>query len=141
MPPWLVATATLMAGLAVLPAHAKTLDDLRWDKRVLVLVAADADSEALARQRREILSNEAALGERDMLVFAIVDGRAAPVYGTPPSDAPADIARRLGVEGRPSFEAILVGKDGGVKWRSAEPVALAKILGVIDAMPMRRSGR
>jgi hypothetical protein len=33
---------------------------------------------------------------------------------------------------------LLIGKDGGVKLRSSEPVSVKDIFGLIDSMPMRR---
>jgi len=38
-----------------------------------------------------------------------------------------------------SFTFILVGRDGGEKYRSILPVSAATLFGQIDAMPMRRS--
>lgn len=50
----------------------------------------------------------------------------------------SDTARsRFGIE-RGAFAAVLVGKDGGEKFRSEEPVPAEKLFGLIDAMPMRR---
>jgi hypothetical protein len=37
-----------------------------------------------------------------------------------------------------AFAAVLVGRDGGEKFRSSEPVPVEKLFGLIDAMPMRR---
>ena len=37
-----------------------------------------------------------------------------------------------------AFAAVLVGRDGGEKFRSSEPVPAEKLFGLIDAMPMRR---
>jgi len=37
------------------------------------------------------------------------------------------------------FELVLIGKDGGVKWRQDDPAALSAMLERIDAMPMRRA--
>lgn len=36
------------------------------------------------------------------------------------------------------FEALLVGRDGGVKLRSPEPIGPDELFGRIDEMPMRR---
>ena len=41
--------------------------------------------------------------------------------------------------GRPDFEMVLLGKDGGVKARSSDPGALEEFLALIDTMPMRRA--
>ncbi len=36
------------------------------------------------------------------------------------------------------FQVLLIGKDGGIKMRSATPVAAEDILSLIDSMPMRQ---
>ena len=37
------------------------------------------------------------------------------------------------------FTAVLIGKDGGEKFRSNEPVRPAQLFAIIDAMPMRQA--
>jgi hypothetical protein len=39
-----------------------------------------------------------------------------------------------------AFQVLLIGKDGHVALRSAEPVAAATLQSRVDAMPMRRAG-
>ena len=53
------------------------------------------------------------------------------------SDEPAAARSRFGVEDG-AFATVLVGRDGGEKFRSTEPVPAEKLFGLIDAMPMRR---
>jgi len=36
------------------------------------------------------------------------------------------------------FQVLLIGKDGGVKLRSSEPVSMKDLFGLIDSMPMRQ---
>ena len=47
------------------------------------------------------------------------------------------MGERFGVEPG-TFAALLVGKDGAVKHRSAEPVEPGELYALVDAMPMRR---
>jgi hypothetical protein len=49
----------------------------------------------------------------------------------------ADVRRRFGVAAG-SFRVVLLGKDGGVKLRSSEPLAVDRLDSLIDGMPMRR---
>lgn len=48
-----------------------------------------------------------------------------------------DARRRYGVAAD-GFEALLVGRDGGVKLRYPEPIGPDELFGRIDEMPMRR---
>ena len=118
---------------------ADTISDLKWEKRIVIVFSSDADQ--LETQRRAFLSDEAALAERQMLVFAVAGDALQAIYGSVPDGETADdLRRRFGVLSSDSFTAILIGKDGGVKWRGREPVESAAINAIIDAMPMRRSG-
>jgi hypothetical protein len=49
-----------------------------------------------------------------------------------------EVARREFGIGRGDFAVVLVGKDGGEKLRSTEPLRSRDLLDRIDAMPMRR---
>lgn len=65
--------------------------------------------------------------ERDLIPQEIFDE-------TPDGDA---VREQYGIE-RGTFAVILIGKDGGEKFRSEEPVGPKVFFDRIDAMPMRR---
>lgn len=48
-----------------------------------------------------------------------------------------DLRHRYGI-GERDFAALLIGRDGGVKLRSKEPITAKELFGRIDEMPMRR---
>ncbi|WP_161992601.1 DUF4174 domain-containing protein [Aureimonas leprariae] len=124
------ATVLGMAGAA----SGEPLEGLRWQKRLL-LVFTQGDTERERRQR-DALPDEG-LRERDMLLIRVPqDGEVSvPGVGAVPS---ADIRSAYGVADAASFTVILVGKDGGIKRRSSEPIAARDLFGTVDAMPMRR---
>ena len=77
-------------------------------------------------QRRLLQDHGAAFRDRDLLALDFFE------------DGTAEGARRkFGVE-RGTFAAVLVGKDGTEKHRSAAPLRPRDLLERIDAMPMRR---
>ena len=118
---------------------ADTLSDLRWDKRIVILFGTDQSR--LDQQANAFLRDEAGLADRDMLVFAVVGDELRPIYGTvPSSETAARLRDRFGVDAATAYTAVLIGKDGGEKWRGSSPVPSAEIDGIVDAMPMRRSG-
>jgi hypothetical protein len=121
----------LAAALAPLPA---TVFAMRWERRVLLLSAPRGDDAGLAAQRRALAGWDAAARERDLAVVTIVGDQ---VSGA--DDRAAALRKRYRLPaGR--FIAILIGKDGGEKLRSAEPIAPEVLAETIDAMPMRRAG-
>lgn len=120
-------------------AHAggDALDGFRWRNRVVVVFANSHDDEAMNRQQRVLRNARADLLDRDVVVITAGDDRVE-IDGVR-SEAPnAERLRR--VHGVPpgSFQVLLIGKDGGVKLRAAEPIAIDELFALIDAMPMRR---
>ena len=103
------------------------IEQYLWRSRVLLLFAPHADDPALVRQRAILASAGAAMGERDLVLVESI--------GAAWQDE--DLRRRFGA-GAGRFRAVLVGKDGGAKLSSAEPLPAERLAEVIDAMPMRR---
>lgn len=99
----------------------------RWTSRVLVIAAPDAADPRLERQREALAAARIGAAERDLVVVEAI-GRGP------------DAGRIRGRYGLPddAFRAVLVGKDGGTKLISAEPIPLETLFTTIDAMPMRR---
>lgn len=114
-------------------AEAPRLADMRWSHRVL-LVAAAKDDPQLARQRAIFAGMAAAAGERDLVLVTIVGDRV-----TGAGDDARTLRRRFGLP-EDGFVAVLVGKDGGEKYRSRAAVEPEMLVATIDAMPMRRDG-
>ena len=136
-----VVAAAIMAATVSAPTGADTVADLRWNKRVVILFAKAGDAR-VAEQRRGLSGNKADLAERDLLAFAVVDGQIEPIFGDPPAGETAETLRqRYDIAAATPFTALLIGKDGGVKWRGDRPIGPSELYGVIDAMPMRRSGK
>lgn len=137
--PLAISVALSLAGLiasetTALAGHG---DGWAWKQRLLVVFAADAGSARLAEQRARLSGAEDAMRERHMSVVEIVGGRGKTVFGKAVDVSAAEINafldRRDG-----GFEAVLFGKDTGVKLRSREPVSAADLFSLIDSMPMRR---
>ena len=123
LPRYLLMPILLAAALAASP----TLAQMKWDRRVLIVAAPFPQDPALAGW-------DAAARERDLAVVTIVGDR---VSGA--DDGAAGLRKRYRLPvGR--FVAILIGKDGGEKLRSAKPIAAEVLAETIDAMPMRRAG-
>ena len=115
------------------------LSSYKWKNRLLVIFGPSASDRRLVQQQRTVNDNEEGFKERDLLpVYVFEDGpgyvgkeRISPEEATATRDA-------FGVrEG--DFAVVLVGKDGGEKFRYADSVPAEEIFDRIDAMPMRRS--
>lgn len=128
--------AVLFGVLAAMTAQAAAdpLAGYRWSHRpVLVFAPNDADARYGAQSAAFA---RAGITERDIALITVAGDavKAQPARGEPTA---AQLRERFGV-GDEDFAVILVGKDGGEKWRRNAVVDPAEIFGEIDAMPMRR---
>ena len=114
------------------------LDSLRWKNRVLAILSPTESDLSFQLQKQELASSSEGVLERDLMILEILEHGESRVGNMFLSGkAVEDIRRRLGVHTGP-FQVFLIGKDGGVKLRSSEPVSMKDLFGLIDSMPMRR---
>src|SRR3954469_3478918 len=127
-----VALAILLGSIMMHSVNSAVSQDdplarYRWKARVLVVLAADPESPALAEQKRQIESMKGGAGERDLVLVQ-----------PPAGSAQAKALRTRLTLGAEPFQAVLVDKDGGAKLRAAKPITARELTATIDAMPMRQ---
>ncbi|MBB2685534.1 DUF4174 domain-containing protein [Rhizobium sophoriradicis] len=117
-------------------APIESLAAFQWKNRVFVLFA-DKDNSRAARQENQLLSDRAALEERDMVILKVSAGNVRPLFGA--ADGLDGEAIRHDLEGPEAgeFAAFLLGKDGTVKLKVSEPITNGELFAIIDSMPMR----
>ncbi len=93
--------------------------------RVLLLLAARDDARA-AEQARILAADRPGATERDLVLVE-------------PALADQERLRRRYDVAPGEFAVLLIGKDDGVKLRSARPLTVQTLFDAIDAMPMRRA--
>lgn len=99
--------------------------------RVLVLYAPTIEHPEYLKQLKMLGNAEDGLQERDLVQVALTDKEI--------NDGTHNFLQKaLGVK-RDEFNVILVGKDGGVKYRSDKATDVQEIFSTIDAMPMRQN--
>jgi len=113
-------------------AAAASLSDLQWQYRVIVVFAP---TDTQAGEFRDTLENTAGVAERDIAWFVL-----SPTDGTF-SNIEQRVSRNALLELRDNdgIEAVLIGKDGGVKARQSGDFDINAFFGEIDQMPMRRN--
>jgi hypothetical protein len=124
----------LLAAMSLIATDPGTMASMKWQRRVLLVSAPTHQDPKLAVQRRIIGSWKVAAADRDLSIVEVVGDKVAGA-----TDPQAVLRRkyRLSTTG---FTAILIGKDGGEKLRSATPISAAVLEDTIDAMPMRQAG-
>lgn len=115
---------------AAAPSLQQTLRAHRWKKRLLVVAAPSAEQADFKRQKELLAAVPDQLRERDIQV---VD-----VFYRDLNLADLLYLQKLADLRPPAFGVALIGKDGGVKRTSAQPLAPADLFGTVDQMPMRR---
>ncbi|RSK45749.1 DUF4174 domain-containing protein [Hymenobacter perfusus] len=119
-----------LAQTAPATSLATTLKASKWQKRVLLLCAPNADNADLRRQQQLLGPVRAQLNTRDLLVREVLTSQLPPAdqrYAREQLKVPAS-----------GFVVLLIGKDGGVKRRETSPLPPAQLFSTIDAMPMRQ---
>ncbi|MEC8321287.1 MAG: DUF4174 domain-containing protein [Planctomycetota bacterium] len=116
----------------------------RWNRRVVLALGPERD---LSRQATLVGDDWAGWLDRDLelvlltrdgglVVERFVDG--GPVGAAFDAGVETALEERFGLEPvADRFQAVLVGKDGGVKHRWSAVVEPAGVFDLIDAMPMR----
>lgn len=120
---------TMIAGGAL----AAPFENLKWEKRLL-LVFSQGDDNRASIQERQFAGGGAV--ERDLLVVDVPPEGKVRAQGVEAVEAKI-VRRAYVVSDDAPFTVILVGKDGGVKLRSSEPIDGRDLFATIDAMPMR----
>jgi hypothetical protein len=129
---WPVALAVGAAQVA--NAAAPTMAEMRDHRRVLVIAAPVSHDARAVEQRRIVGGWSKGAADRDISVVELSGER---VTGT--GDDAGSLRKRLAL--KPGvFQVVLIGKDGHVALRSAQPVTADRLQRTIDAMPMRQAG-
>ncbi len=110
----------------------------RGEHRLFLIFAASPRGEGFVLQDSLLAGNGEGFVERDLLRGYFLEDGAGSFDEAPVASEEASLVRgRFGVEpGR--FSALLVGKDGTVKYRFDEPVGPVEVYALIDAMPLRQ---
>lgn len=116
---------------------AEDLSPYRWQARPLLIFAPSEQSPLLSQQLQSMTDQDAFLKDRDMVVAIVYPDLVRFVFGAP-QDLSAKALRRQFRVSDTAFSVMLIGKDGGTKTRSYQPVDLADMYQLIDAMPMRQ---
>jgi len=111
----------------------RTIDAFEWENRIILIHAQTACIEAESNLRKA--TNE--IDERHVLWFVFCDSEIKTNFSGRLSDAFSN--QTLGTFfSKTANTVILIGKDGGVKYR-AKTLDLLEIYQRIDSMPMRQS--
>ncbi|QYA09893.1 DUF4174 domain-containing protein [Agrobacterium larrymoorei] len=133
----LIIAAALMLLAPTPGVSMESLSQFEWKNRVLV-VFGDSGDPKIRSQLEAISTQKAELADRDMVVLHVDGGDVRAFFGEAGKLNAREIVAEASAPGD-RFEAILVGKDGGIKLRSEDVVSAVELFDLVDRMPMRQS--
>lgn len=118
------------------------LDTMRTRVRPVLLFAGPNDPR-VQTQYAELAARFKELHDRQMQIVLITqsptrDGTPTPVGTVAATQPEAEALRKHFHIERNTFTLLLLGKDGGEKFRSTRPVPFERLRALVDAMPMRQ---
>ena len=128
----------VMTVIADSVAGGVSLQEYRWQNRLLLVFAPEEDDPRLARQIAISREHGDGLAERDLLLMEVVGRKAMRIEGHAGSATDAQALRDRHDVASDEFAVILIGKDGGMKRREPRPFEAEDLFATIDAMPMRQ---
>jgi hypothetical protein len=133
-------TSVLLLVAAPVVAQSKygdvvpSLAEMRSHNRPLIVFFSSTEPDSQLQQQMKIFrEHRKELNDRDVVVVMTEDD-ALNLRRHPSLNV---LRRKFHVEVG-SFTVVLLGKDGGEKFRSHDPVTIEKLDALIDAMPMRQ---
>lgn len=119
--------------------NAQTLDELRWENRIILVFSPTPHAPIGVEQMQLLNEQQADLKDRDLVIFRLSPNNGiSPNHQELTNDALSTLYQKYAVS-TSSFTLILIGKDGGEKFRSKKLTPPQILFDLIDGMPMRRS--
>lgn len=113
------------------------LSQYLWKNRVLLLSAPSWQNQQLVAARKQIEMMQCGIDDRDLVIGFIITGQGAVFESHSINEHQVTaIKEELRID-KDSFTIILIGKDGGEKYRS-DHLNMPRIFDLIDGMPMRQ---
>jgi hypothetical protein len=135
MKAWLVLwTLAAIGAASASGATAQTIASMQGQRRIVLIAAPNPQAPQAVAQRRILSGWRQQSVDRDISVVELSGAR---VTGAADHAAALRKSYRLTPD---LFQVLLIGKDGHVALRSAQPVSADRLQAIIDAMPMRQAG-
>jgi hypothetical protein len=115
------------------------LTQFQWKNRLLFLFAPDRNHPFYKHLDRQIIEQKSEVEDRDLVIFSILLQGLSHMNTTAIDREEADSIRDQFMIPPQEFSLILIGKDGGIKFKRNDQIDLAEVFELIDSMPMRRN--
>ena len=126
-------------GLSALPVQAISLSAFEWQYRPLLIFAPQQQDHRLQQLNKTLIDKTCELDDRDMVIGVFVTQGPSHLAKQTMSAQQAEHMRKQYEIQADQFAVLLIGKDGGEKYRLYEIPDLSEIFDLIDGMPMRQA--
>ena len=120
-------------------AQTDFLSPLRWQNRVILLIAPSSQDDLYLQQTKIIHEDWAEYHDRDLKVFFVFPDQLLTDQQEKLSKNQLNWLVQQWSLDTNAFQFILIGKDGGRKLVSDQVVPNVRLFSLIDGMPMRRA--
>lgn len=110
-----------------------------WENRVLLLFAPDQTDESFQSQYLAFREREAQMLDRDLLLYQVFTKHGIQPDGQAIEERTLKALREKWDVQHTAFLVVLIGKDGGTKYKSVKKIDPSVIFDLIDSMPMRQA--
>jgi hypothetical protein len=128
----------LFCSNSEISAQTFDLKNYVWRKRVLLVLAPNAENELYKQQLRAIKRDKKDFEDRDLIVISLFVASGLDENNKTISIEKVSALRKKYKISDTEFRAILIGKDGGKKESREKPFDNPQLFKIIDAMPMRK---
>lgn len=114
------------------------LKQYQWENRLILVFSDSSESKELQQQLELLKTDLQAFKERKLKLINAIPGKYRVLLPEESAWQDSQLYSRKKNNGN-IFEVILIGLDGGVKFRSSKSVSPAEFYRLIDSMPMRQA--
>ncbi|MDF4223479.1 DUF4174 domain-containing protein [Maribacter sp. M208] len=126
-------TSFILFMMHSLHLQAQNISDFKWKNRIIVLYEHENNTAKVKNALQQINNSTNKLTERDLVVFIYKNGL---LYTKENKETTIQNNNIVPY----SYDGyMLIGKDGGIKFKSHYPFDIKQVFDLIDSMPMRRS--
>lgn len=128
-----------MLSTSILAQKSAILAKYQWKNRIVLVFSPSEKNKIYQMQQLTLAKDMEGIKERDIIVFDIFEKFGKTLDKQTLSHEDCLYLRERFRIGEEEFCIVLIGKDGGEKYRKNTIFSSEELFAVIDAMPMRRA--